>query len=180
MSTKDFEQSALDVTSRLRNFWLLVSILFNCIHDSGDFTQSFLPGYISLSSQVSYIPSWVIYLFHQSLLVIVLSVDKESSLVSNLHCRGPPSPPPPLPMDSKTPSLPSYFPSSLLSVWPLPLAFILFARDEEADSIFSRRNKLQVGKYSRMLQIEQFYQYRQANRALLQTAGRLWMHLILK
>ena len=106
--------------------------------------------------------------------------EKFAAEVSNLHCSGPPSPPPPLPMDSKTPSLPSYFPSSLLSVWPLPLAFILFARDEEADSIFSRRNKLQVGKYSRMLQIEQFYQYRQANRALLQTAGRLWMHLILK
>lgn len=69
----------------------------------------------------------------------------------SLHCSGPPSPPPPLPIDSKTPSLPSYFPSSFISVCPLPFVFIFVSRvafavrDDDADSICNRKSE--AGKF---------------------------------
>ena len=66
---------------------------------------------------------------------------QDNSFKTLSHCNGPPSPPPPLPIDSNTPSLPSYLASSLISVCPLPFVFSLVsldafvARDEDADSI---------------------------------------------
>lgn len=70
-----------------------------------------------------------LYCFHFQFKVIFICI---SSNYHHSHCKGPVTSPFPG-IDSNTPSLPSYLPSSFNSVWPLPLVFIF--REDEAESI---------------------------------------------
>lgn len=70
------------------------------------------------------------YFHYQSKVMLSINIPYKHC---HSHCRGPELTSPLPGIDSKTPSLPSYFPSSLFSsVWPLPLVFIF--RDDEAES----------------------------------------------